>query len=148
MRFRRFCACASHFNPILHTTWLDNPWLRKVILQNIFFVKNPVFANLPKILLRIKKNLSQTQKQFSFIAISVLKKVNLIVWQNWYKYQVYLYGSEAITCLTAIRWIVTDSALWVIRLPPPPSKSRPPPFVWQQNLHPYWRVMVKLPYLC
>ncbi len=36
-----------------------------------------------------------------------------------FKYQVYLYGSEAITYLNAIIWVVIEPAIWVIRLPLP-----------------------------
>ena len=36
-----------------------------------------------------------------------------------FKYQVYLYGSEAITYLNSFLWVVTERALCVIRLPPP-----------------------------
>jgi hypothetical protein len=28
-----------------------------------------------------------------------------------FKYQVYMYGSEAITCLNAVLWVVTEPAL-------------------------------------
>jgi hypothetical protein len=35
----------THFNPILHATWLDNHALTlKRILQNISLEKNPVFC--------------------------------------------------------------------------------------------------------
>jgi hypothetical protein len=34
-----------------------------------------------------------------------------------FKYQMYLYGSEAITYLNAIHWLVTEPALWVIPHP-------------------------------
>ncbi len=37
-----------------------------------------------------------------------------------FKYQVYLYGLEAITYLSAILWVVTEPLLRVIRLPPTP----------------------------
>jgi hypothetical protein len=60
-----------------------------------------------------------------------------------FKYQVYLYGSEAITYLSAILGVlgvVTEPALRVIRLPPTPHYRQPsPPFVWQHNLHPFER---------
>ncbi len=45
-----------------------------------------------------------------------------------FKYQVYLYGSEAITYLSALLWVVTEPALWVARLPPtPPLRAALPP---------------------
>jgi hypothetical protein len=57
-----------------------------------------------------------------------------------FRYQVYLYGSEAITYLTAILWVVTEPAQWVIRLPPhPPLQAALPPYVWQYNLYPFER---------
>ncbi len=67
------------------------------------------------------------------------------------KYQVYLYGSEAITYLNAFLWVVTESALRVIRLPPPLTTGSPPPSLCgsitfahlEENFS-----MVKLPYLC
>jgi hypothetical protein len=46
------------------------------------------------------------------------------------KYQVYLYGSEAITYLSAFLWVVTEPALWVIRLPPPHTTGSPPPSLY------------------
>jgi hypothetical protein len=42
-----------------------------------FFWKIQFFANLPKNLLRIKGNINQVQKHFTFNARSVLKNVNL-----------------------------------------------------------------------
>ncbi len=47
-----------------------------------------------------------------------------------FNYQVYLYGSEAITYLSAILWVVAESALWVIRLPPTPHYRQPSPPVY------------------
>ncbi len=44
-----------------------------------------------------------------------------------FKYQMYLYGSGALTYLNAILWGVTDLQLWVIRLPPHPTTGSPPP---------------------
>ncbi len=43
-----------------------------------------------------------------------------------FKYQVYLYGSEAITYLNAFLWVVTEPPLGVIRLPPPSTTGSPP----------------------
>ncbi len=57
-----------------------------------------------------------------------LKKSN--VWQtgpNLFKYLVYMYGSEAITYLNIILWMVTEPALFVIRLPPTLHYSQPSP---------------------
>ncbi len=67
-----------------------------------------------------------------------------------FKYQVYLYDSEAITYLNAFLWVVTEPALWVIRLPPSPTTGSPPPSLYgsitithlEENSS-----MVKLPYL-
>ncbi len=39
---------------------------------------------------------------------------------TYFKDKVYLYGSEAITYLNAIFSVVTEPALWVTKLPPPP----------------------------
>jgi len=58
-----------------------------------------------------------------------------------FKYQGYLYGSEAITYLNAVLWVVTGPVLEVIRLPPPPTRGSPPPslygsitFIWKRTL--------------
>jgi hypothetical protein len=61
----------------------------------------------------------------------VFKKVNLNVWQTcpdlfYCKYQVLLYGSEAITYYKAILLAVTEPALRDIRVPPPPLQAAPP----------------------
>ncbi len=42
-------------------------------------------------------------------------------------YQLYLYGSEAITYLKSILWVVTKPSLCVIRLPQPPLQAALPP---------------------
>jgi hypothetical protein len=47
-----------------------------------------------------------------------------------FKYQMYLYGSEAITYLSAILWVVTEPAPWEIWLPPPPTTGSPSPPVY------------------
>ncbi len=47
-----------------------------------------------------------------------------------FKYQVYLYGSEAITYLNAFLWVLTEPVLWVMRLPPPPTIGTPPPSLY------------------
>ncbi len=68
-----------------------------------------------------------------------------------FKYQVYLYGSEVLTYLSTILWVVTEPALWVIRLPPtPPLQAALPPVYGsitfthsKENFS-----MDKLPYLC
>ncbi len=69
-----------------------------------------------------------------------------------FKYQVYLYGSEAITFLNPFLWVVTGPApVVIIRLPSPPNYRKPSSLsVWQHNLHPFGRElsMAKLPYLC
>jgi hypothetical protein len=64
------------FNPILHTAWLENHalTLKSNSAKYYFYEKSRFFAYLPKILLWIKENLSQVQKDFTFSAISVLKK--------------------------------------------------------------------------
>ncbi len=67
-----------------------------------------------------------------------------------FKYQVYLYGSEAITYLNAILWVVTEPALWVIRLAPPPLQAALP-LVYGSITFTHLKEnfsMVKLPYLC
>jgi hypothetical protein len=67
------------------------------------------------------------------------------------KYQVYLYGSEAITYLRAILWVVTEPALWVIRLPPPPHYRQTSLPVYGSITFTHFKEnfsMVKLPYLC
>jgi hypothetical protein len=43
-----------------------------------------------------------------------------------FKYQVYMYGSEAITYVNAILWVLTEPALWVIRLSQSPTTGSPP----------------------
>ncbi len=63
-------------------------WLCKVILQNIILVKSSFFAYLPKILSRIKENLSKVQKHFTFKAILIYSKPAMTC----FKYQEYLYG--------------------------------------------------------
>ncbi len=47
-----------------------------------------------------------------------------------FKYQVYMYGSDAITYLSALLWVVTEPALWVIGLPPTPHYRQPSPLVY------------------
>jgi hypothetical protein len=56
-----------------------------------------------------------------------------------FKYQVYLYGSEAITYLSAILWVVQSQHYESSDCLPPPTTGSPPPCVWQQNLHPFER---------
>jgi hypothetical protein len=46
---------------------------------------------------------------------------------TWFKYQMYLYDSQSTTYLNAMLWVVTELALWVIRLPPPPAYRQPSP---------------------
>ncbi len=40
-----------------------------------------------------------------------------------FKYQMYLYGSEAVTYLNALLWVATEPAVWVIWLPPPHNRQ-------------------------
>ncbi len=58
-----------------------------------------------------------------------------------FKYQVYLYGSEAITYLNAFLWVVTEPASTMSHLtaPHPLLQAALPLFVWQHNLHPFGR---------
>ncbi len=73
-----------------------------------------LFAYFPKIVSLIKENLIQVQKHFTFNVISVLKSKSLFMAKlPWpvFKYQVYLYGSEAITYLNDIMCVVTAPAL-------------------------------------
>ena len=56
-----------------------------------------------------------------------------------FKYQMYLYGSEAITYLNAIFWVVTELALWVIKLRPPFTTGRPPPLCMAALPSPIWK---------
>ncbi len=56
-----------------------------------------------------------------------------------FKYQVYLYGSEAITYLNAFLWVVKDPVLWVIRLPPLPTTGSPPPLCTAAYPSPIWK---------
>jgi hypothetical protein len=54
------------------------------------------------------------------------------------KYQVYLYGSEAITYLNAFFWLVTEH--YESSDCPTPHYRQPSPLpVWQHNLHPFRR---------
>jgi hypothetical protein len=62
---------------------------------------------------------------------------------TYFKYQVYLYGSEAITYLNAFLWVVTEPALRVIKPPPTPITGSPPLTHLEENSS-----IVKLPYLC
>ncbi len=113
------------FSPILHTMWLDN--LAMTLKSNsaqYYLVKIQTFAYLRKIFSWIKENLSQVQKIFTFHATSALKKEISMYAKPvmpCFKYQVCLYGSEAITYLEAILWVVTEPTLWVCPHPPPPT---------------------------
>jgi hypothetical protein len=67
-----------------------------------------------------------------------------------FDYQVFLYGSEAITYLNAILWVVTEPAVWVITLPPPPTTGSPPLSMYISITFTHLKensCMVKLPYL-
>jgi len=66
------------------------------------------------------------------------------------KYQVFLYGWEAITYLSDLLWVVTEPAVWVITLPPPPTTGSPPPTLYGSITFTHLKensCMVKLPYL-
>ncbi len=68
-----------------------------------------------------------------------------------FKFQVYLYGSEAITYLSAILWVVTEPALRVIRLSPAPNTGSRPPFLYGSMTFTHLEdnsSMVKLSRLC
>jgi hypothetical protein len=56
-----------------------------------------------------------------------------------FKYQVYLYSSEAISYLNAFLWVGTEPTLWVIRLPPPPTTGSPPPLCMAALPSPIWK---------
>ncbi len=111
-------------NPIftLHTAWLGN---QKNKTAQYYFD--------PKIL--VKYNLFQT-----LYAISV-KKLIVMYAMTCFKYKVYVYGSETITYLNALLWVVTGSALWVIKMPQTPIKDSSLPFciaatspIWKTTL--------------
>ncbi len=58
-----------------------------------------------------------------------------------FKYQVYLYGSEAITFLSAIlyfEWLQSQH-YESSDCPHPPLQAALPPSVWQHNFHPFER---------
>ncbi len=129
-------------------------WLWKKYIKILFWWKIQFFAYLPKNLLWIKENLSQTQRLFHFNATSVLKKVNLNVWQTchdlfeisgvpvWFRsHHIFecfpLGGNRASTMshLTA----------------PPPTTGSPPPSLYGSITFTHLKKnssMVKLPYLC
>ncbi len=56
-----------------------------------------------------------------------------------FKYQVYKYGSEAITYLNDILWLVTEPAQGHQTAPTPPYRLSSPLYVWQHNLLPFGR---------
>ncbi len=68
-----------------------------------------------------------------------------------FKYQVYLYGSEAITCLSAIEWLQSQH-YQSSDCPPHPHLRQPsPPPVYGSKTFNHLKEnfsMVKLPYLC
>ncbi len=56
-----------------------------------------------------------------------------------FKYQVYLYGSEAITIwMLYFKWLQSQH-YESSDFPPPPTSGSPPPSVWLHNLHPFGR---------
>ncbi len=120
----------------------------------LFWWKIQFFAYLPKNLLWIKENLSQTQRLFNFNALSVLKKVNPNVWQTCHDLfeisgvPVWFRSHHIFECFP---WVVPEPALWVIRLPPPPTTGSPPPTLYGSITFTHLEEnssMVKLPYLC
>jgi hypothetical protein len=67
-----------------------------------------------------------------------------------FKYQVYVYGSEAITYLSAILWVVIEPAL-SHQAAPTPQYRQPSPHVYGSITFTHLKEnfsMVKLPYLC
>jgi hypothetical protein len=56
-----------------------------------------------------------------------------------FKYQVYLYGLEAITYLNAILSSYRAITMSHQTSPHPPLQAALPPSVWQHNLHPFGR---------
>jgi hypothetical protein len=78
------------FNPILHTAWLNNHalTLKRNTAKYYFGEKSSCLHTFLKICCESRK-----------LAMSRLK------------YQVYLYGSEAITYLNAFLWVATEPAL-------------------------------------
>ncbi len=70
-----------------------------------------------------------------------------------FKYQVYLYGSEAITYLNAFFWVVTEPGQHneSSDCPHPPPYRQPSPSLYGSITSPHLEEnfsMVKLPYLC
>ncbi len=69
-----------------------------------------------------------------------------------FKYQVYLYGSEAITYLIAyFEWLQSQHYESSDCPPPPPTTGSPPPPVYGSIIFTHLKEnfsMVKLPYLC
>ncbi len=61
---------------------------------------------------------------------------------SWFKYQVYLYGLEAITYLSAILTGYRASTMSHQTAPHPPLQAALPPCVWQNNLHPFERELL------
>jgi hypothetical protein len=108
----------SQFNPILPSTCSDNHALtlkRKTAKFN-FDEKSSCLHTFHHFFVWIKENLGHVRKQFTFIAISVLKKILM-----YGKPAMILYGSEAITYLNAILLKDAEWTLWVISFPPPPT---------------------------
>jgi hypothetical protein len=56
-----------------------------------------------------------------------------------FKYQVYLYSSEAISYLNAFLCVGTEPAPGVIRLPPPPTTGSPPLLCMAALPSPIWK---------
>jgi hypothetical protein len=87
-------------------------------------------------------NQGKFQKHFTFNAVSVLKKEIFIYSKpatSCFKYQVYLCGSEAITCLNALSGYRASNTMSHQTSLHPPLQAALPPSVWQHNLHPFGR---------
>jgi hypothetical protein len=68
-----------------------------------------------------------------------------------FKYQVYLYGSEAITYLNAFLWVVTERVTMSHQTAPTPHFRQPPPSLYGNITFAHLEEnssIVKLPYLC
>jgi hypothetical protein len=141
--------CVSFFNPILHTTWLNNHalTLKRNTAKYYFGEKSSILHTFLKNLLWIKENLSQTQKLFNFNAISVLKNLPWTVWNSRCTCMV----QKPSHILMLSLGVVTEPVLWVIRLPPPPTTGSPSPYLYGSITFTHLKEnssMVKLPYLC
>ncbi len=131
-------------NPILYTAWLDNHamTLKSNSAKYYFHEKSRFLHTFLKFKLSSKTFYFQSYNCFKILMYG--KPATTC-----FKYKVYMYGSEAITYLSAILWVVTQPLLWVIRLPPTPTTVSPPPPLSITFAHLKENFsMVKLPYLC